>query len=142
MDLIELVPQDEGYRQCGLAEEWSTEVRCRRSHGALVSRVMAYAVVFVVQQREVRVAGVRRGHRVMSRMMSYVALHASVEKVVAMKKIVILNWSSGRCTMKGEAVSCTARTSHAVVGKVVGKEKKRWARWWLKQRMNCSTRAA
>lgn len=70
VDLVGVVRQDEGQRQGGLAKERPNVVRCWRSFSAVVSRVMMYAVVFEVKQREVRVAAVRWGHGVMCKMMA------------------------------------------------------------------------
>lgn len=67
MDLVAVVYQDEGQQKGGLAEEWLKEDQCGWSYSAVVGNVMAYAMVFVAKQYGVRVAGVRRSHRVMSK---------------------------------------------------------------------------
>lgn len=123
VDLVGVVHQDEGQRQGGLAEKWSKDVQCRRLYGAVVGMVMVYAVLFVFKHRGVRVAGIRRVHRVMSKMKAYTVLRAAVGKVVAKEQIEMLNWTSVMCTLKEYAVLRTAVTSRAVVCKVVAKKK-------------------
>lgn len=66
--------------------------------------MIAYAVVFVVKQYGVRIAIVRRGYRVVSKVTAYVVLCAMAGKLVDKKTIRMLSWSSVRCTPKDYAM--------------------------------------
>lgn len=83
---------------------------------------MAYAVVFVDKQRDIRVFGVRRCYCVVRKMMAKAVLCAAAGKVVGKEQIEMLIWSIERFTLRKYVVLRIARTSCAVVCKVVAKE--------------------